>query len=66
MKKIRGDKPMGLYYSIHGNSLCSYFYVNLTCFSFGVFSFSVQNKRVGPTGRGDMFGKEGRRVIMVQ
>jgi hypothetical protein len=47
MKKIRGDKPIGLQIHIYieisqGNFLCNYLYLKLakmSCFSFYLFSF---------------------------
>jgi hypothetical protein len=63
-----------------GNSLCSYMYLKLKChvFSFYLFSFfsyksgeqegrtsPAQGRRAGTSGRGEVLGKEDRRVNMV-
>jgi hypothetical protein len=66
MKKIRGDKPVGVIIHIHmgisqGNSLCNYLYLKqakMPCFSFYLFSFffykirEQQEGRTSPAGRG--------------
>jgi hypothetical protein len=47
MKKIRGDKPIGVIIHVYveipqGNSLCSYLYLKqakMSCHSFSLFSF---------------------------
>jgi hypothetical protein len=81
MKKIRGEKPIGVIYYKHmeisqGNSLCRYLYLKKQkChfISFLSFLFFLQQNRpylgrgrVGTSGRVEVMGKAGRRVNMLQ
>jgi hypothetical protein len=67
MKKIRGDKPIGvtiyLYMKIsQGNSLCNYLYfkqAKISCFSFHFFL--LQNWRTGGWNRSCPVGRVGTR-----
>jgi hypothetical protein len=86
MKKIRGDKPIGVIIHTNmeisqGNSLCNAPDLKLKChvvhFNLSLFfSYKIveQGDRTSPTcwgragtsGRGEVLGKGGRRVNMMQ
>jgi hypothetical protein len=64
MKKIRGDRPIGVIIHIYmeisqGNSLCSYLYLKkakMSCFSFYLFSYIIgeQEGRTSPAQGGGL------------
>jgi hypothetical protein len=69
MKKIRGDKPIGVIIHMYmeisqGSSLSSYLYLkqaNMSCFLFYLFSFLFYKIREQdcPVGRADTYGSGG-------
>jgi hypothetical protein len=82
MKKIRGDKPIRIIIHTcmemsQGNSLYSYLYLKPKCHVFHFLFFLLQNQRkgghkscpagrTGTSGKGEVLGKWGRRMNMVQ